>query len=139
MNTTTTINVLVIAPGERPRRASIENTLEAKQSIVGGYIEPVDLDERDAISCYANEEGKLQGLPLNRSIRRQRDTAAGPAGEILDIIAGTFLIAGYDPETGEDISLTDEQAEHYANRFHDPEVVYRTPSGRIGTIPVHVF
>jgi hypothetical protein len=52
--------------------------------------------------CIAvNEEGKIKGLPLNRSL-------VGDDGEILDIFAGTMVILGCNEE--EEIhSLTDEQ------------------------------
>ncbi len=38
-------------------------TLEEMQSIVGGYIELVELNETDTM--VLNEEGKLEGLPIN--------------------------------------------------------------------------
>lgn len=38
-------------------------SLEELQAIVGGYIEIVTLDEEHLM--VVNEEGKLQGLPLN--------------------------------------------------------------------------
>lgn len=41
----------------------IENTLEALQKEVGGWIETVTLAEDCCIIC--NEEGRLQGLPYN--------------------------------------------------------------------------
>lgn len=41
----------------------IENTLEALQKEVGGWIETVTFAEDCCIIC--NEEGRLQGLPYN--------------------------------------------------------------------------
>lgn len=41
----------------------IVDTLEAMQSIVGGYIEVVGLSEENVIVC--NEEGRILGLPAN--------------------------------------------------------------------------
>lgn len=38
-------------------------SLEEMQTIVGGYIELVELNDTDTI--VLNEEGKLNGLPLN--------------------------------------------------------------------------
>ena len=38
-----TINILAIKPGEQPERLTIDNTLEAKQKLVGGYIEAFGL------------------------------------------------------------------------------------------------
>jgi hypothetical protein len=82
-------------PGQPEYITEIDNTLEALQKAVGGYIETVGLENGLVLIC--NEEGKLRGLTPNRYIRPLRDT-----------ICGTFLICGTD---GEDFcSLTEEQA-----------------------------
>lgn len=98
------INVLIVEPNELPYEKEIPNTLEAKQEIVGGYIECTSLLDDDSVSIICNEEGKINGLPLNRCIGH-------------DIIAGTFIIAGDDYENGEFKSLTDEQIKKYKERF----------------------
>ena len=79
------INVLLIEPGKYPKRIEIEDTLEAMQETVGGYIEEyMPFDDEVAIVC--NEEGKMNGAELNRAIYSNDK-------EILDIIAGKFFIA----------------------------------------------
>lgn len=98
------INVLIVEPNELPYEKEIPNTLEAKQEIVGGYIECTSLLDDDSVSIICNEEGKINGLPLNRYIGH-------------DIIAGTFIIAGDDYENGEFKSLTEEQIKKYKERF----------------------
>ena len=50
-------------PGQPPELVVMENTLEALQQAVGGYIETVTFSPDAAIIC--NEEGRLQGLPYN--------------------------------------------------------------------------
>lgn len=50
-------------PGQPPELVVMENTLEALQQAVGGYIETVSFSLDAAIIC--NEEGRLQGLPYN--------------------------------------------------------------------------
>lgn len=50
-------------PGQLPELVVMENTLEALQQAVGGYIETVTFSPDAAIIC--NEEGRLQGLPYN--------------------------------------------------------------------------
>lgn len=51
------INVLLIEPGKYPKQIEIEDTLEAMQETVGGYIEEyMPFDDEVAIVC--NEEGK---------------------------------------------------------------------------------
>ncbi|RSX50260.1 DUF3846 domain-containing protein [Bifidobacterium callimiconis] len=107
-----TINAIIVEPGRPPRAAEIPDTLEAKQHIVDGYIESVPI--ADDVSLYCNEEGKLNGLPLNRALHDRN-------GDIYEIIAGTFLITGYNPSTGEDESLNDEQTEHYTRMFTHSE------------------
>ncbi|MBT1167256.1 DUF3846 domain-containing protein [Bifidobacterium simiarum] len=113
MNDQAIIDVLIIEPGQPPRRDGIPNTLEAMQHVVGGYIEHIGSD--DHASCWVNEEGRLINLPPNRILIR-------PDGTIADILRGPILITGHDPDTGEETSLSDEQAERYARLFAGPAV-----------------
>ena len=39
----------------------------------------------DPIALVCNEEGKLEGLPLNRALRDED-------GDIYDVVAGTFMV-----------------------------------------------
>lgn len=73
-----------------------------------------------------NEEGKLDGLPLNRALRDED-------GDIYDIVAGNFFLAGI----GEDdfIDLPDELIEQFAEQFRQPEVFVNV-GGRIIAYPV---
>lgn len=48
-------------PGENAQVDRIENTLEALQAFVGGYIETVTVTSDCCIIC--NEEGRLLGMP----------------------------------------------------------------------------
>ena len=58
------ILVIVKRPGEPPELEPLfENTLEAFQRAVGGYIETGTFASDAAIIC--NEEGRLQQLPYN--------------------------------------------------------------------------
>lgn len=89
-----TINILAITPGEQPERLTIDNTLEAKQKLVGGYIEAFGL--MDGACIYCNEEGKINGMPLNRGITMNDATGEG-GDELVEIMAGTFIICGSTP------------------------------------------
>ena len=60
------MKVVLYRPGEPGRLPEIENSLEALQGAVGGYIETVTLTEDLTFVC--NEEGRLMGLPFNRKI-----------------------------------------------------------------------
>lgn len=132
-----TIRAIVIEPMKKPEIRDIENTLQAKQAIVDGYIENVDIGPD--VSCYCNEEGKLNGLKPNRGLRADGDERPTKNGELYEIICGTMLICGYDPDTGEDLSLTDEQTERYRTLFSDPEILCRTANGSICMLPIHVI
>ena len=81
------INILIVEPGKEPRPATVEDTLEAFQQIVGGPIEAgCYLPQRVMLVC--NSEGKNMGLMPNR----ENPTDSG------DFIAGTFLLCGFEGE-----------------------------------------
>ena len=59
------IRVLRKKPGEGWRWILVDNTLEALQKEVGGYIETVTIPGQEGIVFICNEEGRLMGLPEN--------------------------------------------------------------------------
>ena len=118
------IKVLKVEPDKAPELIEMPNELEAMQAIVGGYIEVCPIAEGVAIVC--NEEGKMNGMALNRPIYH--------GGKIVDIIAGTFFIAGDDISIGEFVSLTEEQIAKYKKQFKDP-VVFVKLGGEIIALP----
>ena len=63
-----------------------------------------------------NEDGKLDGLPLNRALR-------DADGDIYDIVAGNFFIVGLGQNDFTD--LPHELAEQFAERFRQPEMFMR--------------
>jgi hypothetical protein len=96
------LKVIVIEPRTAPKIIEIEDTLEAKQKIVGGLIECIPYiyfntshkwvsDKR--FDIILNEEGKIIGLPYNFRI----------AG---DFLSGTVIIIRRDNE-GNYKSMTD--------------------------------
>lgn len=111
------IKVVIAEPMREAYIYTIKNELSELQKIVGGYIEVLPFTREDNVTIICNEEGKINGLPLNRSLANE--------GEIWEIIAGTMIIAGDDYMNGEFIGLTDEQAEKYLNQFLKPEVFYK--------------
>lgn len=58
------MNIIVYELDKEPYIKEIDNTLEAMQEVVGGYIEPVQV-ATDAIAI-CNEEGVIRGLPINK-------------------------------------------------------------------------
>jgi hypothetical protein len=89
------ITVAIVEPNQPARIEVIENTLEAKQAIVGGRIEVLGYEGFDIVF---NEEGKFEDLEPNFGIFGGRD-----------YIAGTAIFMGSDYESGQFISLSDEQ------------------------------
>lgn len=53
-------------PGKRPEYIDIQNTLEALQEKVGGYIETVTFAADLCVVC--NEEGRLMGMTWNMTL-----------------------------------------------------------------------
>ena len=99
-----------------PEIVDMDGTLEALQAAVGGYIEAVyPFDDPVAIVC--NDDGKFNGMQPNRALY---DTD----GEIMDIIAGTFLIVGLSDDNFAELS--DELAAKYAALFGTPEAFLRS-------------
>ena len=100
------LRVVMVELGKPAYETEIEDTLEAEQKAVGGYIEVVPLDNERLLIC--NEEGKLNGMQGNRRIGK-------------DIIAGPFFIVGEDGD--EFRSLTDEETKENLKRFAEPEEI----------------
>lgn len=104
------IKCLLVKPYELPKEIEIDNTLEAKQKLVGGWIEQAFLPKDDSVVLICNEEGKINGMKPNRDIGH-------------DIIFGPFLIVGNDYENGGYKSLTSEQILNYKIRFDKHSIV----------------
>ena len=104
------IKCLLVKPYELPEEIEIDNTLEAKQELVGGWIEQAFLTNDKSIILICNEEGKNNGMKPNRDIGH-------------DIIFGPFLIVGNDFENAGYKSLTDEQILNYKIRFDKHSIV----------------
>lgn len=121
------MNVLIVEPMKAPYMKEIGEGLKALQGVVGGNIEAVyPFEEPIALIC--NEEGKLEGLPLNRALRDEN-------GEIYDIISGPFFIAGLGEE--DFTSLSPELAEKFQKQFAASET-FISIGGEIVAIPVDV-
>ena len=117
--------VLVVEPMKEPYVKEIAPGLHALQAEVGGDIAasyPFD----DPVGLVLNDEGKLIGLDLNRSLRDEH-------GEIYDIVAGTFLVVGLGPESF--ASLPPDMIQKYTEQFKRPEL-FASINGQIVSVPV---
>lgn len=108
------MKILIVEPGQLPRRAQIPHTLKSMQETVGGYIQAIyPWDDPVAVVC--DEEALLKQLEFNRLI----------APEVA--IFGPFFICGLGEEDFTD--LPDVMTAKYEQLLHDPEILIRTPKG----------
>ena len=120
-----TLTVLLVEPEKYPQKMELGTELADLQKAVGGNIEVVYPFD-DPVGLVMNEEGKLDGLPMNRALRDDE-------GNIYDVIAGSFLVVGLkEDDFG---SLTPEQIQKYEEHFHQPEVFIRMGKG-IMALPI---
>ena len=106
------MNVLMVEPGKAPYETQIGDDLQSMQAVVGGYIQAVYPFEQPVVLVCC-ESGKLDGLPFNRALRDSD-------GDIYDIIAGNFFIAGLGQNDFTDLSH--ELAARFAEQFRQPEI-----------------
>ena len=119
------IRVVLVEPGKYAREAEIGTSLSELQEVCDGLIQTFyPFEEMVCIVC--NDEGKINGMPLNRAIK---DTETG---ELIDIIAGPFFIC--DCSTENFASLSQEQMDRFLEQFKNPERFYRI-DGEIVAVP----
>lgn len=76
---------------------AIDNTLEALQEIVGGYIETFTFSQD--VTLIINEDGRILGLPVNRDFCGHR-------------FVGPMVFVGYDDE-GEFVDLPEDALRYF--------------------------
>ena len=91
------IRILYKEVGKEPQIMFIDNTLEAKQKLVGGLIEVVPYDD---VLIICNEEGKILNMLPNLVFE-------------YDYIAGNCFVIGDDYKNADFKSLTDEEILKY--------------------------
>ena len=109
------MKVLMIEPGKAPYEAELDGSLESMQKAVGGGIEGY-YPYAEPVAIVCNDEGKINGLPLNRAIYNED-------GEMIEIMAGTFFMAGLGEESF--TNLPDYFMDQYKEQFKYPEKFYR--------------
>lgn len=99
-------------PGNEPEIIEIENTLEALQKEVGGYIQAIGIEDNCCVIC--DEEGRLKGYEQNCVVGGIDFVGpiliVGVAGEdfadledaeyVMEHLFGKTLMLTYDKETG---------------------------------------
>jgi len=109
------MRVVYIQAGQKPEVRDIGGSLEDMKKLVDGYIE-VTHPFNDTALIVCNEEGKINGLPLNRSLLHPE------TGELYEIIAGNFFICDAPPDSDDFAGLSDKQVETYMEVFKHPEM-----------------
>ena len=103
------LRIVLKKVGKIPEIMNIENTLEAKQELVGGLIEVVG-GLKDNILLVCNEEGKLANLLPNLMFD-------------FDYIAGDCFFVGDDYGNGDFKSLTDKQINEVYDICNKREII----------------
>ena len=80
----------------------------------------------DPVALVCNDEGKLLGMELNRGLRDD-------AGNLYDIVAGSFLVVGLGEE--DFTSLSPELIQKYTEQFRTPEL-FVPRDGKLVVLPV---
>ncbi len=122
------MKILIVETEKKPRIAEIDGSFHSMQLVVGGNIEAIYPFE-DYVALICNDEGKLNNLPLNRSLYHPE------THQLYDIISGTFFVCAAPPDEENFNSLTSEQLQYYANRFERPEL-FLSFDGSIIAIPL---
>ncbi len=91
---------VVIKEVDKPAEVKeISNDYKTFQQCVGGGLyEIVEMPGQENVDIACNEEYLLNGMRANLVLP-----------ECDNVLGGPLVFMGYDPETGESISLTDEQ------------------------------
>lgn len=119
MNENRKIKVVLLEPLKMARVVEIDASINAMQEIVGGLIEAI-YPFNDDVCLVCNDEGKINGMPLNRAIYDKY-------GNVLDIIAGPAFICGCGGESFS--SLSEKQAARYIKQFYLPQNFIITDKG----------
>lgn len=127
MSERTTIDVIMVEPMKPPRMITLNDNLESMQEAVGGWIEEY-MPFPDEVALICNEEGKMNGMPLNRAVY-------GEDGRLLDVIAGPFFIAYAPIESENFLSLPEDLKQKYMQEFKHPQEFVMTGNG-IKVIPM---
>lgn len=96
-----------IIPADEAQAVRIEDpdelTYEYLRECVGGYLQAVEIGD---LNLYLNEEGKLEGRPINR-----RATELALANQAIfadDVIVGDVVLIGPADDDGNETGLSEE-------------------------------
>lgn len=108
------MKAIKIEPASAPEIVEIDNTLEALQNAVNGYIEALRVSKKAVL--IVNEEGKLKGHGICRFVYTSRWH---------DQVVGNILIVGVDGE--EFCDLNKKQIDFFMKQFSTFGVFFKEP------------
>lgn len=103
------IKGILVKIDNKPVVVEFEDSLDALQHFVGGYIEMIQLTDDEDVDVVINEEGKINGLKVNKYITHN--------GRLIDVLMGDIVIVGADNETGETISVPENKIKRFIDMF----------------------
>lgn len=101
----TMIDVVTITTDGAVTHESIDRGAAPLQQRVGGWIEAVSSDD-GSVTLWVNEEGKLQGLPVN-AMATELWHMISPHMKGVDVLCGTVVVTGGCDDEGETLSIPD--------------------------------
>ncbi len=109
----TRLKVVCVEPDKSAYEKEIDSGLASLQKEVGGSIQMLSaFDDSAVIIC--NDEGKLQGLPLNRAMHDDE-------GNVYDVISGNFIIVDAPYDSDDFSSLSEEQIKVYLAKYKNKQ------------------
>ena len=99
------IRVIYVEPNKEARVIEMKDELLEMQNLVGGYIEEY-MPFEDDVALICNDEGKMNGMDLNRAIFDND-------GQVMDIIAGPFFICYAPIESESFLSMPKKLEDKY--------------------------
>lgn len=121
------MKAILVPVGNDPRIVEVEGYKDI-QRYVGGNIDAAGWIFDNSPAVYVNDEGKLGRFQPNRAVyarpedegKMTWDGGTVRKGQCLDIISGDFICIGFDPETGEDRDVSEEEIARVRDAFAGP-------------------
>ena len=113
------IKVLKISPLKSPKVIEVSGLEDMYKEIGCSLVQEI-YPFSDPIAIICDDEGKINGQFPNRCLWDDNQN-------VYDIICGPFLVVGTNDD--EWCDLSDEEIEKYTQRFSDPELFFRIPTG----------
>lgn len=94
------IRVVTKLPNEEAKITTMKNDYKTISSFCQGFIDMTELPKGENIDLICNDEFLMNGMETNIVMPEREQVFCGP-----------LIFCGYDPETGDSVSLSDRQIE----------------------------